>query len=135
MIHDVVIRSLPSSEQADSLGQVVYQYADHLLHRVGLVEFIELPPGGSVDPRVRPEADELWALLAGDCTYVWQDRREGSPTSGAQQQHSTVDPTMVLVPYGCAFGLRSETGARLIRMATYAEGEGAGVIRIPWDEM
>lgn len=135
MIHDVAVRRLKRAEGAEAHNLRVYQYADHLLYRVGLVEFVKLEPGGSVGPRLRQGADEVWALLAGSCTFHFYDRRQQSPTRDVRQEHGAVEPTLALVPFGVAFGLRSPDGAQLLRMSTHTEGEQADPVSLSWDEM
>lgn len=133
-IHDVLIRPLEVRLPDAGSRITLVRFADHLLYRVGLVEMIKLQPGHLPQLVERSEADEVWALVAGACTFAWVDRREDSPTRGQRQLHSANAPTLVLAPFGVAFGVATDSEATLVRLATHDEAEDSGTAVLPWPE-
>lgn len=102
-------------------------YGQALLHRVALVDIWQLASDQRTGFRVRPAADEVWLLLAGDCTFAWQDHRASSPTRGSTHWHHASEPTLVLAPFGVAFGILSHSDSRLVRLATEdGQADGGG---------
>jgi hypothetical protein len=134
-VHDALIRPLESQAAGDKTRMPIYRYVDQLLGRIGLVERIELRREESPRLQLRSEADELWALVEGNCTFVWADKRDDSPTHGNIQSHHADSPTLVLAPFGVAFGARTDSAATLIRLATHDEKEDASGVTLPWPDL
>jgi len=123
-IHDLFIRAL--ERRATTAGSTlnVLRYSDHLLRRFGLAEFHVLGEGQQRLSAARPVADEVWALVRGEAEFDWEDRREASPTFGRTFHLRAAQPTVVLVPFGVTFRIRSLNGeAALVRLAS-EEDEG-----------
>lgn len=131
-IHDVLIRPLELRHQGAGSRIAAYRFADHLLYRVGLVEQVELAPSKKPQLVQRSQADEVWALTDGACTFAWIDNRPDSPTHDRRQFHFADTPTVVLAPFGVAFGVSTEVGATLIRLATHDEAEDGEPVVLPW---
>ncbi|MGH2620159.1 MAG: hypothetical protein ACRDHG_06255 [Anaerolineales bacterium] len=124
-IHDLYIRALERRGTPSGSTLNVLRYSDHLLRRFGLAEFHVLADGQQRLSAARPVADEVWALVRGEVEFDWEDQRENSPTSGHTYQLRAGQPTVVLVPFGVAFRIRSLNGeAALVRLAS-EEDEGA----------
>lgn len=119
-IHDLHIQPIdPAPVEGGELLPLL-RYSDHLLRRFGAAELVRLPAGGERQQAPRPVADEVWALVRGTVQFEWEDRREGSPTSGARFELKCDRPTQVLVPFGVAFAVRALDGpAELVRLATH----------------
>ena len=130
-IHDVLIRPLSTNDGVMEL----YRYQDHLLPRIGLVEYVELAPHDPGALRLRRQSDELWMLLDGSCTFLWNDRRSESPSNNIVQRFHTSQPTLVLVPFGVAFGVRTDRTARLIRLAEHDHSEDEGGEKYSWPDL
>ncbi|MGA9531209.1 MAG: hypothetical protein WBR18_00685 [Anaerolineales bacterium] len=133
-VHDALIRPLELERDSGQAHLAIYRFGDHLLHRIGLIELRQIQEDAPYLLRVRSEADELWALVEGDCTFAWVDERDDSPTHGNTQFHTAESPTIVLAPFGVAFGVRTESTAKLIRLATHDELEDASGVTRPWPE-
>jgi len=132
-IHDLYAR--PVSSISTELGEVwhLLRFEDHLLRRFGLAELVRALPGASPRLRARPAADEIWILIEGTAEFVWRDTRSGSPTQGREDRLEYTEPTLVLVPFGVAFGFRTRKGpATLLRIATHTEGE-EDIAIFPWE--
>lgn len=96
------------------------RYSDHLLRRFGLAELHRLRERGERPAQLRPVADELWALVKGSVRFTWRDQRASSPTHGAHYELTCDQPTLVLAPFGVAFGFQALDGpAELVRLATH----------------
>lgn len=123
-IHDLFVRPLESEARGPSRALPLLRYSDHLLRRFGLAELHRLPANESHQSAARPVADELWALVSGSVRFEWHDQRDDSPTRGAQYQLECDRPTLVLVPFGVAFGLSALDGpVELVRFATHEDDE------------
>lgn len=123
-IHDLYIRALEPRMTSSGSALNVLRYSDHLLRRFGLAEFHLLADGQQRRSPAQPVADEVWALVRGEAEFDWEDRRENSPTFGRTYQLRAGQPTLVLVPFGVAFRIRSLNGeAALVRLAS-EEDEG-----------
>lgn len=133
-IHDLYSR--PVSLRTDEQGEhwTLLQFEDHLLRRFGLAELIRSDPEAPSELRMRPVADEIWILIEGQAELAWHDLRPGSPTFGRTDSLSCSEPTLVLVPFGVAFGYHPINGrATLVRLATHAETEGEDIRILPWE--
>jgi dTDP-4-dehydrorhamnose 3,5-epimerase-like enzyme len=133
-IHDLYIREL-SMEETDGLTKFhVLSDQDHLLRRFGQVQVIRKSPGRSETLCLREVADEVWALIEGQVEFAWHDLRQDSPSQGHRHNLHAETPTLVLAPFGVAFGCRAlKDPAFLIRLSTHAEGEHSGDREIPWE--
>lgn len=133
-IHDVYIRELSATDDDGIRRMAILADHDHLLRRFGLSETIWLASGQTTGLRVRAVADELWALLDGSVEFAWHDLRSGSPTQGSWLRLTCTQPTLVLAPFGVAFGARG-LGERssLLRLATHADAD-ADDAAFSWDE-
>jgi dTDP-4-dehydrorhamnose 3,5-epimerase-like enzyme len=91
---------------------------------MGFVELVQVKSNHPLEMRQRSIADEVWINIQGGVSFYWHDLREMSPTKDQQYSVECEEPTIVLAPFGVAFGYRStEEGAWLIRIATHAEDE------------
>jgi mannose-6-phosphate isomerase-like protein (cupin superfamily) len=95
---------------------------DHLLRRFGEVEVVTIEPQGSVQV-FRQQADEIWALLSGHASFHLQDRRQDSPSQGAEVNLdiSQDSPQAVLIPFGVLSKVTSNQGATLVRINTHQD--------------
>ena len=123
-IHDLFVKPLSREDTPAGRRLSVLRYSDHLLRRFGLAEELELEAGQALGPQLRLVADEVWALVEGRVEFTWEDRRPGSPSQGSRHSLHCEQPTLVLAPFGVAFGCRALEGpARLIRLASHAPDE------------
>ncbi len=135
-IHDLFIRPLTHVEEPGVSRWTALRDTDHLLRRFGQAEAVRISPDRPADLRLRPVADEVWALLEGEAEFAWLDLRPGSPSRGVRHQMSCAEPTLVLAPFGVAFGVRAIGGpALLLRLATHASGDPASEDdrSLPWE--
>jgi dTDP-4-dehydrorhamnose 3,5-epimerase-like enzyme len=133
-IHDLYSR--PVSLRTDERGEhwTLLRFEDHLLRRFGLAELIRSDPAAPSELRMRPVADEIWILLEGQAEFAWHDLRPGSPTLARTDRLTCSEPTLVLVPFGVAFGYRPIDGrATFLRLATHAETTDEGARTLPWE--
>lgn len=134
-IHDLYAR--PLTRRLSEAGEAwrLLGFDDHLLRRFGLLELVRVMPHTALELRARPVADELWILIEGGVEFIWHDVRSASPTEGQRDRMMCTDPTLVLVPFGVAFGCRAVGGqATLIRLATHEETEAEAIERLPWQD-
>jgi hypothetical protein len=132
-IHDMYIRELSASPEAGIQRVTILADHDHLLRRFGLSEAVWLASGEVTGLLVRSVADELWALLEGSVEFVWHDLRAGSPTRDRWHRLVCAQPTLVLAPFGVAFGARGlAERSLLLRLATHAEADPDDTM-IPWE--
>jgi len=133
-IHDLYIRKLEAVEEKAGTRLPILRYDDHLLRRFAYAETLHLLPVCPDSMRVREIADEIWALINGKVRFAWHDLRSTSPTKD-QKFHTICDvPTLVLVPFGVAFGVEAlDKPALLLRLASHMEGEHSGDQSIPWE--
>ena len=121
-IHDLVLRQLAGDKGTLDL----YRYSDHLLFRIGLIQFQSFEADYESDLRLRPESDELWFLLEGECSFYLEDKRQDSPTLDAVVTFQASEPTSLLVPFGVAFGISTKDGCQLLRIATHDHNQDGG---------
>lgn len=138
-IHDLIIRPLPSAKVAQGTAIVVLAEDDHLLRRFGHLEILHLERSTPQELAIREVADEAWALLEGRVDFLWQDLRTVSPSHGVRFRQRASEPTLVLVPFGVAFGVQVLSAeAKLVRISTHKPGQHAGDHTLPleveaWD--
>jgi len=133
-IHDLYIRELALEETEGLTKFHVLSDEDHLLRRFGQVQVIRKSPGRNEILYLREVADEVWALIEGKVEFAWHDLRQDSPTQDHWHHLHTETPTLILAPFGVAFGCRAlEDSALLIRLCTHAEGVHSGDREIPWE--
>jgi dTDP-4-dehydrorhamnose 3,5-epimerase len=133
-IHDLYMRrlTLRSDKHAESLP--LLRFEDHLLRRFGMAELIRPDSAAPGEMHVRSLADEIWILLEGQVEFAWRDLREGSPTVGSDDRLLCDEPTLVLAPFGVAFGYRPLSGpVTLLRFATHGEAEDEDIRVLPWE--
>jgi hypothetical protein len=133
-IHDLFIRQIPIKQEGATTRWTALQDGDHLLRRFGLAEVVRAESNHQPSLQVRSVADEVWALLEGQVEFFWHDLRQDSPTHGEEHHTTCENPTLVLAPFGVAFGFRALAGsALLLRLASHAEGAHDGDQRLPWE--
>ncbi len=133
-IHDLFIRQISIKQEQSETRWTALQDGDHLLRRFGLAELVRAQSGAKPSLQVRSVADEVWALIEGQVEFRWHDLREDSPTQGEEHRITCSEPTLVLAPFGVAFGFRAlEGSALLLRLATHAEGTHDGDQQLPWE--
>jgi dTDP-4-dehydrorhamnose 3,5-epimerase-like enzyme len=133
-IHDLFIRSIPITENRCERRWLALQESDHLLRRFALAEVVRADPDRQEGMRLRSVADEVWALIEGRVEFRWHDLRPGSPTQGSQHRLVCSDPTLVLAPFGVAFGFLPLDGpALLLRLATHVDGLHEGDRDLEWE--
>jgi hypothetical protein len=135
-IHDLFIRPLAQVEEPGITRWPALADSDSLLRRFGQAEVVRVSPDRAADLRLRRVADEVWALIEGTVEFAWLDLRPGSPSTGFRHQVTCARPTLVLAPFGVAFGMRALAGpALLLRLATHAESDPAsqGDLTLPWE--
>ncbi|MEE8120506.1 MAG: hypothetical protein V3T55_03190 [Anaerolineales bacterium] len=134
LIHDLYIRELTLEETNGSAKLHVLSDDDHLLRRFGQVQVIRKSPGRSETLCLREVADEVWALIEGEVEFAWHDLRQDSPSQGHWHHLHSKTPTLVLAPFGVAFGCRAmKDPALLVRLSTHAENVHSGDREIPWE--
>lgn len=125
-IHDLYIRMFSPVTEPNIIRWPALSDHDHLLRRFGQAEVVRVLPGHKSMLRVREVADEVWILIEGEIEFIWHDRRRDSPSYDQVHRLKGIQPTLMLVPYGVAFGYRALNGpATLLRLATHADGEHA----------
>jgi hypothetical protein len=135
-IHDLFIRSLRFDRKEDHQRMVLLRFEDHLLRRFGTLELLRLEAHSTTPLCVREVADEVWALVEGKVEFIWWDRRPASPTENQTYRLTTAEPTLVLVPFGVAFGVRvTESSCTMIRAATHLYEEHAGDRTLAWESL
>ncbi len=133
-IHDLYIRELTLEETNGLTKFHVLRDDDHLLRRFGQVQVIRKSPGRSETLCLREVADDVWALIEGEVEFAWHDLRRDSPSQDHWHHLRSETPTLVLAPFGVAFGCRAlENPALLIRLSTHAESVHSGDREIPWE--
>lgn len=133
-IHDLYIKPILLIEEPGKTRWPTLCDSDHILRRFGLAEVVRVRPEATTKLQVREIADEVWALIEGQIEFYWQDLRKNSPTYVRKHRLKCESPTLVLVPFGVAFGCRAlDEAATLIRLATHADGTHDRDRQIPWD--
>ena len=99
--------------------------SDHVLRRFGELEIFSLekkPPGPFV---IRHEADEIFAVLSGELELKMVDLRENSPTFNEIMvvQINEQDSEAYLIIFGVAFSIKSNTGAKVLRLSTHKKNQ------------
>lgn len=134
-IHDLYIRKLQPQNSEEGFYLPILSEDDHLLRRFGATEIIHLKSNSKSKMRLRVMADEIWALLEGQVHFTWHDLRLTSPSHGCWHQLSCKEPTLVLVPFGVAFGQQTEESpALLLRIMTHLDDGHEGDREISWEE-
>ena len=135
-IHDLFIRRITAERNGSELRWVALQDGDHLLRRFGLAEVVRVEADFQPALRLRGAADEVWALIEGKVEFRWHDLRSDSPTNGVEHNIVCDTSTLVLAPFGVAFGYRPLDGpALLLRLATHAEGTHDDDRRLSWESL
>jgi hypothetical protein len=133
-IHDLLVRALTSAELPSWTSMPILRFEDHLLRRFGLAEYLYATESNRPMMRLQPAADEVWALIDGAVEFQWHDLRQNSPSRGKRLRLPCNTPTLVLVPFGVAFGFRVPAGqASLIRLATHSDEDGEPEL-FPWED-
>jgi hypothetical protein len=133
-IHDLYIRKLEAVTVEGVTSLPLLSFDDHLLRRFGFVEKISFEKGYESEMKVREVADEVWVNVKGKIQFRWWDLREGSPTRGNQFELMMDEPSLLLVPFGVAFGIKnSNQQADVIRFSTHPEGIHDGDHEFPWE--
>lgn len=133
-IHDLFIRRISTIEEPNATRWLALRDTDHLLRRFGQAEVIHALPGPKTLLRLRKVADEVWALIEGQVEFVWHDLRQDSPTFDRWHCLTCDKPTLVLVPFGVAFGYRAlADSASLLRLSTHPDGEHDGDQELNWE--
>lgn len=133
-IHDLYIKPILLIEEPGSTRWPTLCDSDHILRRFGLAEVVRVQPEAPPKVHVREIADEVWALIEGQVEFYWHDLRKNSPTFDSKHRLICELPTLVLVPFGVAFGCRALGGAAtLLRLATHADGVHETDQQIPWE--
>jgi hypothetical protein len=133
-IHDLFIKKLKTIEENGRTRLPVLGYDDHLLRRFGYVETLRIEPMPVDSLQVRAVADEIWTLMEGKVRFLWKDLRSTSPTQGMSFEIIASEPTLVLAPFGVAFGVEAlEHQALLIRLATHTDGVHEKDRTVPWE--
>ena len=124
-IHDLVALHLPARPLGPGADRrTALSYSDHLLRRFGQADIVRLERGGRLERKEEETADEVWALIEGEASFEWEDRRPSSPTSGGRASLAAREPITVLVPFGVAFHVTAGNGAAvLLRLSTHADDE------------
>ncbi|NIS83254.1 MAG: hypothetical protein GTO14_24325 [Anaerolineales bacterium] len=126
-IHDLFIRPIEVIEEPGVTRWPALADTDHLLRRFGHAEIVRLQEETKTRLRVREVADEIWALVDGSVEFIWHDLRTNSPSYDRQYRYQCDQPTLVLVPFGVAFGHRLiQPPVTLLRITTHANGETTG---------
>ena len=109
--------------------------SDHLLLRFGEMMLLRKDPNEEFMMNVREVADEIWILIEGDVEFIWHDLRQASPTYDQVHKMICDEPTLVLVPFGVAFGCHAvENSSSLIRITTYEDGSHPDDRSFLWEE-
>jgi hypothetical protein len=131
-IHDLYIKTILPIEDSGVTRWPSLRDSDHILRRFGFAEVVRAR--GPSKLNVREVADEVWTLCDGRVEFHWHDLRHNSPTYNSQYRLVCDRPTLMLVPFGVAFGYRVLDGpATLLRLATHGEGIHEGDYQIPWE--
>lgn len=126
-INDLFYRRVQTIEAAGLKRLLALSESDHLLRRFGQVQIIRINPDADVQMRLREVADEIWVLIDGRVEFIWQDLRKDSPSFNRMFHLECVEPTLVLVPFGVAFGQRPlGKPATLLRLSTHVDGQHDG---------
>jgi hypothetical protein len=133
-IHDLFIRPITANRAESETRWEALKYEDHLLRRFGMAEVLRIEADLQPYLRVRSVADEVWALIEGRVEFRWHDLRTDSPTHDEECRRTCGDPTLVLAPFGVAFGFRPlGESALLLRFSTHVDGTHEGDQRLPWE--
>ena len=103
-IHDLYIKNIPPIEETGAIRWPTLRDSDHILRRFGFAEVVRAH--GPSKLHIREVADEVWTLYEGRVEFHWHDLRQNSPTYDNQYHLICDRPTLVLVPFGVAFGYR-----------------------------
>jgi dTDP-4-dehydrorhamnose 3,5-epimerase len=129
----LLIRQIPTQDEEGICRWLALRDQDRLLRRFGQAEVVRVSPEARPDLQVRVVADEVWALVEGEAEFVWHDLRPASPTHDAKYRAKYAQPTLLLVPFGVAFGYRALGGeALMLRLSSHADGEHDRDRKVPW---
>lgn len=104
-----------------------------LLRRFGSLEALRIQPEETTMMRLRLVADEVYALLEGHILCAWLDKRAYSSSCACYVQSTVSEPTLLLAPFGVAFGLQAlEVPALVLRVATHSLKEQEDLCQLPW---
>jgi hypothetical protein len=133
-IHDLYIKNILPIEESGVIRWPTLRDSDHILRRFGFAEVVRVLPESPLKLHVREVADEVWTLCEGRVEFHWHDLRQNSPTYENRYRLICARLTLMLVPFGVAFGYRVLDGpATLLRLATHGEGIHKGDSQIPWE--
>ncbi len=133
-IYGYFIKKITSSESSLGITQMLLQETDHLLLRFGEMMLVRKDPGQECMMNLREAADEIWILIEGEVEFIWHDLRQASPTFDRVYKLTCDGPTLVMAPFGVAFGCQAlENPVNLIRIATYEEGSHPGDRCFAWE--
>ncbi len=133
-IHDLYIRPLIAAETPRGKAWKLLAEDDHLLRRFGHVEVLQYKHSPAKQLVTREVADEIWALIEGEVEFLWHDLRPSSPSNGTRFHRHAAEPTLVLVPFGVAFGLHVlSPQAWLLRISTHKPGTHSGDQQLPME--
>jgi dTDP-4-dehydrorhamnose 3,5-epimerase len=133
-IYGYFIKKISSAESSLGTTLMLLRETDHLLLRFGEMMLIRKDPSAECMMILREAADEIWFLVDGSVEFIWHDLRQDSPTFDQVHKLMCDEPTLVLAPFGVAFGCHAlENPASLIRIATYDEGSHPGDRSFAWE--
>ncbi len=135
-IYGCFTKKISSADSSLGTTHMLLRESDHLLLRFGELMLIQKDPSAERMMNLREAADEIWFLIDGGVEFIWHDLRQDSPTFDQVHKLICDEPTLVLAPFGVAFGCHAlENPASLIRIATYEEGSQPGDRSFAWEEM
>jgi len=119
-INDMAVQAL---EWRGSFLTVVSEN-DPMLRRFGQCDYVRMKAEETFEI-LRRQADEVWALIAGQADVRLEDRREESPSYQAVQtlEMDAELPKAVLVPFGVRCRIAARTEAVLIRLTTHEDSD------------
>lgn len=99
--------------------------SDHVLRRFGELEIFSLEKKFQGPFVIRYEADEIFAVLSGELELKMVDLRENSPTFNETMvvQINELDSEAYLIIFGVAFSIKSNTGAKVLRLSTHKKNQ------------
>jgi len=94
---------------------------DHFLRRFGSLEMLKITGGEESEFVLRKEADDLIFPISGQVSITVKDRRDASPSQGAQEKIELGPESGfgLLIPFNLAYSISSDGAASLIRLSTH----------------